>query len=172
MGFLDGMVGGRGGFQPGMMRGAGGGMSFSTKALLALLAYRTMKGKGRLADMTGIGGADGFREPSSRAIQVPVRHALSGGALAEGLADLVARFQQTPYADRVQSWIGTGENKEISTRELERALGESRIEWLMVQTGKSRAELLEGLSQTLPDAIDSLTPAGKLPDAEEAERLL
>jgi uncharacterized protein YidB (DUF937 family) len=45
MGLLDSILG-RGGDQQG-----GGGMSPMTMALLALLAYRTYQGKGRLADM-------------------------------------------------------------------------------------------------------------------------
>jgi uncharacterized protein YidB (DUF937 family) len=36
----------------------------------------------------------------------------------------------------------------------------------------SRDELLEGLSQNLPDLIDKLTPNGRLPTAEEASRMV
>ncbi len=46
MGLLDGMLGGN---------RKGGGMSPITMGLLALLAYRTYQGKGRLADMLGRG---------------------------------------------------------------------------------------------------------------------
>lgn len=45
MGILDGLLAGG--------RSRGGGMSPITMALLGLLAYRTMQGKGRLADMLG-----------------------------------------------------------------------------------------------------------------------
>jgi uncharacterized protein YidB (DUF937 family) len=40
----------------------------------------------------------------------------------------------------------------------------------MRQTGMDRRELLETLKQHLPRAIDALTPEGRIPSREEAER--
>ena len=55
----------------------------------------------------------------------------------------------------------------LLTGELETALGDERIQWLMEQTGLPKDQLLAGLSNDLPDAIDKLTPEGRLPtDAE------
>jgi uncharacterized protein YidB (DUF937 family) len=36
----------------------------------------------------------------------------------------------------------------------------------------SRNELLQGLSQYLPQVVDQLTPHGRVPTEQEAERLL
>jgi uncharacterized protein YidB (DUF937 family) len=42
----------------------------------------------------------------------------------------------------------------------------------MSHSGLSRDELLSGLSQYLPQAVDSLTPAGRVPDENEIVRSL
>jgi len=51
-------------------------------------------------------------------------------------------------------------------------LGADRINSLMAQSGMSREELLNGVSQNLPDVIDQLTPEGRLPTEQEAARLV
>ena len=50
------------------------------------------------------------------------------------------------------------------------ALGADQISALTAQTGLSREELLSGLARELPDVINGLTPDGRLPSAQEAER--
>ena len=72
----------------------------------------------------------------------------------------------------VLSWVSTGTNNPVAPHELESVLGEERIAWLMQQTGMSRADLLDGLSAELPKTVDALTPEGRVPSAQEAERLI
>ena len=161
MGSLDGLLAG------GRNRG---GMSPITMALMGLLAYRTMQGKGRLADMLGT------NKGSSGGIGNILGGLLGGGAaggiLSGGLADLVKQFQNSGHGEKADSWVSKGENKPVSTAELERALGEDRIAWLTRETGMSRQELLAGLSRELPGAIDELTPDGRIPTAQDADRIL
>ena len=189
MGLLDSVLGS----QP---RSASGGMSPITMALLGVLAYRTLHGKGRLAEMLGqstpssagqaaSGGKAG--SPST----VPDQPASSGGlggllggllgagggaslgsAISGGLNDLLRQFQDNGQGDKARSWVGTGANKPISATELEQALGEDKIRWLTEQTGLSREQLLAGLSRELPNAVDKLTPNGRVPDAHEAARIV
>ena len=96
---------------------------------------------------------------------------LGGGALGAGLKDLLDRFRQNGQDDKVQSWVSTGDNKSIAPNEIEQALGEERIQWLVEQTGMPREQLLDGLSGELPQAIDKLTPDGRLPTDEEISRI-
>jgi uncharacterized protein YidB (DUF937 family) len=133
-----------------------GGMSPIMVGLMGLLAYRTLKGKGRLADMLGTGSnATGAEGP------------LAGGALGGGLKDLLDRFRQSGQGTKAESWVAKGPNQPIAPDELETALGEERIQWLIEQTGMPKDQLLAGLSNELPDAVDQLTPEGRLPtDAE------
>ena len=69
-------------------------------------------------------------------------------------------------------WVGTGPNKTIAANDLARALGSDRVNMLAEQTGMSRDDLLNGLSQYLPQVVDQLTPKGRLPTEQEAERML
>src|SRR5262245_50086472 len=129
-----------------------GGLSPIQMGVLGLLAYRALKGKGGLAGIFGSG-----ESPESPG------GALSGGALGGGLKDLLDRFRQSGQEDKAQSWVSKGSNKPIAPQELEQTLGEERIQWLMEQTRLPRDELLSGLSNELPDAIDKLTPEGRVP---------
>lgn len=190
MGLLDSLLGdGR------------GGISKIKLALLALLAYRAYQGKGGqggpggLGDILGRlgGGATAGRDPSPPAGKQgdPLSDLLSGGLgglagglggllgggaagglLTGGLTDLLKQFQESGKGDIAESWIGKSANKKISAGELEAALGGEQVNSLAEQAGLSRMELLEGLSRQLPDFIDQLTPNGRIPTAQEAERML
>jgi uncharacterized protein YidB (DUF937 family) len=146
-----------------------GGMSPIAMALLGVLAYHSVKGKGRLADMFGAGSqtpaANGPGESSG--LGGGLSAALGGGALGKGLQDLIGRFRNAGHEDKVQSWVATGPNQPIASGELEKALGEERVQWLMEQTGLPKAELLAGLSKELPETVDKLTPNGVVPKDEQ-----
>jgi uncharacterized protein YidB (DUF937 family) len=131
-----------------------GRVSPALLAVLGVLAYRSLKGKGRLADLAGPSAAGG----------------LTGGALLGGLTDLLRRFRRDGSNSVADSWVSSGPNKPVSPAELERSLGAERIEWLVAQTGMSKDELLAGLTTSLPDAVDKLTPDGRIPTEEELER--
>ena len=134
-----------------------GGMSPIQMGVLGLLAYKALKGKGGLAGMFGSG-----QSPDTAGGPL-AGGALGGAALGGGLKDLLDRFRQSGHEDKAQSWVSTGSNKPIAPQELEHTLGEERIQWLMEQTGLPRDELLSGLSKELPDAVDKLTPDGRVP---------
>jgi uncharacterized protein YidB (DUF937 family) len=97
---------------------------------------------------------------------------LGGGALSGGLQDLLRQFQQNGHGDKADSWVSTGANKPIAPGELEQALGNERIDWLTRETGMSREQLLSGLSSALPQAVDKLTPNGRVPTDQEVAGLL
>jgi uncharacterized protein YidB (DUF937 family) len=46
-----------------------------------------------------------------------------------------------------------------------------QIEFLAERTGLSREELLAGLADQLPKAVDSLTPEGRVPAAKDMNRV-
>jgi uncharacterized protein YidB (DUF937 family) len=164
----------------GMGLGAGRGVSPLTLALLGTLAYRTMKGKGRLADMLGTSRPSAPQQPGANPAQASQAgnpaalpgDLLSPGALSEGLSRLINRFRLNGHGAEAESWVAKGANEPIDPPALEEALGDERIAWLMEQTGMSKQELLEGLSKTLPGAVDQLTPDGKIPSEQEARRLM
>jgi uncharacterized protein YidB (DUF937 family) len=96
--------------------------------------------------------------------------ASTGSILSGGLGDLVDRFRETGRGDKADSWINTGDNASVDPSDLEDTLGEDTIAELTQKTGLTRAELLERLSKTLPDAVNQMTPEGRLPTETEASR--
>jgi uncharacterized protein YidB (DUF937 family) len=88
------------------------------------------------------------------------------------LNDLLKQLQQNGQGDVANSWVGTGQNKAIAPKDLASALGADRINALMAYSGMSREDMLNGLSQHLPNVVDKLTPDGRLPTEEEAARLV
>ena len=145
----------------GPQRSGGGGMSPVMVGLMGLLAYRTLKGKGRLADMLGTGAN------ATGANATDAGGPLGRGALGSGLKDLLDRFRQSGQGPKAESWVAKGPNQPIAPNELETALGDERIQWLMEQTGMPKDQLLAGLSKELPNAVDELTPEGRLPTDSE-----
>ena len=55
----------------------------------------------------------------------------------------------------------------MSPNDLANALGADQIDQLSAQSGLPRDQLLQGLSQYLPDAVNHLTPDGRLPNENE-----
>ena len=162
---------------------SGGGMSPMTMAILALLAYKAVKHiSGGASTSTaapapapsptpgGLGGTLGS-SPGGGGLGGLLGGVLAGGAagsvLSGGLGDLLKQFQQNGHGDTANSWVSPGPNKQISPGDLASALGSDQINHLMSQSGLSRDDLLNGLSQQLPDAIHHLTPDGRLPTEDE-----
>jgi uncharacterized protein YidB (DUF937 family) len=162
--------------------GGGGGMSPITMALLGLLAYKAVKGLGGSAAPAGSapatpgGGAFGglgdlFRGGGGASGMGGALGAGGiGGLLTGGLGDLLKQFQGAGKGDVADSWVGTGQNRPIAPTDLNKVLTPEQIEFLTARTGLSREELLAGLSDQLPKAIDHLTPDGRLPTPEEMNR--
>jgi uncharacterized protein YidB (DUF937 family) len=82
-----------------------------------------------------------------------------------GLLGLVNTLRQLGLDDVVSSWISTGENKPISSEQVQNALGEGQINQMAQNMGVSHQEVSTGLAGLLPQLIDKLTPDGKLPES-------
>jgi uncharacterized protein YidB (DUF937 family) len=83
--------------------------------------------------------------------------------IKDGLGELVDRFRENGKGATADSWVVQGPNTPISDIQLEEALGSELIDGLVKQTGLSRKELLSRLSRTLPEAVDKMTPDGRIP---------
>jgi uncharacterized protein YidB (DUF937 family) len=98
--------------------------------------------------------------------------AAAGTVLNGGLGGLLKQLQESGQGDAARSWVGSGPNKTVSHGDLANALGSDTLEELSEQTGMNRGDLLSGLSQHLPRFVDQLTPDGRLPTEEEANRMV
>ena len=144
-------------------------------------ASASVPGGGGLGDLLGglFGGAPGGAKPgASPGGSLPgglgglLAGAGAGGVLSGGLASIIKDLEKGGQGRAAQSWVGTGPNQEIDPDNLESALGSDTLNTLTKQTGMSRDDLLEGLSQYLPGVIDHLTPNGRLPTEHEASRMV
>ena len=165
-----------------------GGMSPMTMAILGLLAFKAVKsftGGQQATRPTSPGAVPGGGTANAALpgggglgdlLKGGLGGVLAGGAagsvLSGGLNDLLKQFQQSGHSDTANSWVGTGPNKEIAPNDLASALGADKISAIMTQSGMSRDDLLQGLSQYLPQVVDQLTPEGRLPTEQEVARLL
>lgn len=164
------------------------GMSPMAKALLALLAVYAMKNMRRAdAPQTqptgrpggnvtagqpgGLGGALGGGTLGGL-LGGLLGGAAAGTAVNGGLGGLLKQLQESGQGDVAKSWVGTGPNRDIAQGDLARALGTDTLDTLSDQTGMDRDDLLSGLSQYLPRFVDQLTPDGRVPTEEEAERMV
>ena len=97
---------------------------------------------------------------------------MAGALLNGGLFDLLKQFRGAGQANAADSWVATGPNQAISPTDLSRVLTPEQMEFLSQRTGLSREQLLAGLSESLPQAVDELTPDGRIPAPEELQRRL
>ena len=177
-----------------------GGMSPMMMALIGVLAYKAFKGLtgggqpsasspsggpppggtttagasgGGLGDILGglLGGKPAT--PGGTATAGPsgdVPSGTAGNVLSGGLGNLIRDLQNAGQGRAAQSWVSAGPNEPINPDDLAKALGSDTISALSARTGLSREELLEGLSDHLPELVNQLTPKGRLPTDQEASR--
>jgi uncharacterized protein YidB (DUF937 family) len=84
-------------------------------------------------------------------------------SIKDGVSELVERFRQNGQGAVADSWVVTGPNTDITEVQLENALGPDLIDRLTRKTGLSRETLLSRLAGILPEAVDKLTPEGRIP---------
>jgi len=160
-------------------------MSRLSPALLALLgvvAYKNRDKLGQMLEQARTPLPDNSNDPSRAGSEGGLGGLLgglgglfggasAGSGLRGGLGDLIDSFTGSGHGDVAKSWVDKGPNQTVRPNQLEEAIGPEAMATLSQQTGLSREELLERLSQNLPEAVDKLTPQGRLPTDEEAEKL-
>jgi uncharacterized protein YidB (DUF937 family) len=87
----------------------------------------------------------------------------AGVGTAGGLGEILDRFRTAGAGDHVNSWVGKGANQPIRPEQVEKAIDPQTLKDLAEQTGLSHDELLDRLTRELPDAVDKLTPDGRMP---------
>ena len=135
----------------------------SLLALLGLVAVAGYQNREKISEFVkGLGSSD-----AAGGALDSVKKALGDGPLATkitgGLGELVDQFTTGGQGEAAKSWVGSGPNQPISEPQMEQALGADLIDSLVKQTGLTRDDLLARLSKVLPEAVDKLTPDGKIP---------
>ena len=80
-----------------------------------------------------------------------------------GLQGLVQSFQQGGLGEIVNSWVSTGHNLPISAEQITSVLGGSSLQEIAAKLGMSPDQAAGSLAEILPQAVDTLTPNGQIP---------
>lgn len=143
-------------------------------ALLALLASRYFGGGGQAKDQP----QDTPQMPKMPEMPKPIPGGASAqddqlGGILGGLGGLIEQFQTKGLGDVIDSWVNPGSsNKSVAPQDVSVALGGDVVDELARRTGLSRDQVLSELSRILPNAVDKLTPNGRLPTQQELMRLI
>ncbi len=135
MGLLDQVLG--------SLMGGGGGNSPIQSALMGLLSG-------------GQQNTAGNQGSANQGMGIP--------GMAGGLGGLLASFQQAGLGHLAESWIGNGPNQSVSPQQLQSVLGDNQVQNMSNQAGMAPQDFLSQLSQHLPNAVNGMTPNGRLPD--------
>ena len=91
-----------------------------------------------------------------------------GSTLKSAIGELINMFQGTPQEQQANSWVAPGQNTHVTPDDLEAVIGNETLDDLQAKTGMTRIDLLAALSKNLPEAVDTMTPHGRLPTDAEA----
>ncbi|WP_431269467.1 YidB family protein [Dankookia sp. P2] len=172
----------------GAVGGLGGGLPNGVKlAAVALLIHQLMKhrqggaapqaeGSGGLGGLLGGlfgGGAAGTPASQPGGLGGILGGLLgagagggAGGGLLGGLGGLLSGLRGQGLGQQVDSWVQPGANQPVSPQELERGFDPRELDEAAQRAGTDRGTLLQELSAMLPQAVDRMTPQGRMPQQE------
>ena len=154
----------------------------SMVALLGLLAVAGYQHKDKIGQMirnsSGSSDPDGDRpHVAGSAGFLDEIGSIFGGAgggasLSEAVMGLVENFRGAGQGPSADSWVAPGTNQGVNPDDLAASLGDDVVQELSMKTGLPRAEILSRLSRTVPEAVDRMTPDGRIPSATEAQAFI
>jgi uncharacterized protein YidB (DUF937 family) len=90
----------------------------------------------------------------------------------QGLSAVVGQLTKGGLGDQVKSWIGMGDNKDVSPEQIQQAISADDLKKFADSAGISMEQAATGLAAVLPGMVDKLTPEGKVPEKSGVEKLL
>jgi uncharacterized protein YidB (DUF937 family) len=123
-------------------------------------------GSGGLDDLLGglTGGKGGGG--SGLSALVPV---LAGVLASGGLSKIMGGLKANGQGAEAESWVGTGENKPVSGKAMEQAVGKEQIQEIANQLGVSEEQAADVVAKALPEVVDKVSPDGKLPAEQDLD---
>ena len=110
--------------------------------------------------------------PSLQPSSTPEASGTPDGGLLGGLGGLLNQLQAAGHGDKVNSWVGPGQNQPIDPGHLGAALGQQTVSTAAQQSGMTEQELLTQLAQKLPGFIEKLTANGRMPTLQDVAAAL
>ena len=123
-------------------------------SLLNSLTNLVLKGGGQKAGLAGLV----LHNPK---LMQAVMGLLSNNSSVGGLPGLIKMFQGAGLGSQIESWLGSGQNKPVGPKDIEKALGNTIIGQLAKQANMAPSETSDTLSKILPAMIDQLSPKGQ-----------
>jgi uncharacterized protein YidB (DUF937 family) len=135
-------------------------------------AFASASGPGGATQAGGASGAGGGQQQAQSDPTLVPKSGADAGSLLGGLGGLLDKLTDAGHDDKVNSWIGSGQNKPIESHQLGAALGTKTVSDLAQQSGLSEQDLMSQLAKSLPGVIDKLTPGGRVPTVQELTDML
>ena len=85
-----------------------------------------------------------------------------------GLDAVLQKFKASGFDDKVQSWISTGKNADLSPDEVKAALGD-KLDTFAQKAGVAKDDAADGIAKALPEVVDKLTPDGVVPSPDKVK---
>ena len=90
---------------------------------------------------------------------------LSGDKGSVDMASIIGKMQGGGMGDMLQSWLGNGQNQEISGNQVSQLLGSDKISAFASQLGITEDEAIGGLQEAMPKMVDNASSGGSLLDS-------
>lgn len=94
-----------------------------------------------------------------------VMNSLIGGGDKMDIGSLVSGLQSKGLGDVASSWLGDGDNAEISADQLKDVLGAEQVSAAAAELGTDEGSLLDSLKDALPQMVDKSSSGGSLLDS-------
>ncbi len=102
----------------------------------------------------------------SNALSGALSGLLGGSGNNLDVGQLVSKFAtKGDLSSALGSWLGDGDNEEISEQQVEGIFGADKIQEMASQLGADQSEVLAGLKDALPQMVDKSSSAGSLLDS-------
>jgi uncharacterized protein YidB (DUF937 family) len=90
---------------------------------------------------------------------------LSGSGGQSSLGGIVAAMQDKGLGAIAESWLGDGDNADISTDQVREVIGSDKIAAMAAELNTDEGSLLDGLKDALPQLVDKSSSGGSLLDS-------
>jgi uncharacterized protein YidB (DUF937 family) len=112
--------------------------------------------------MSKLGGGAGT---SSDSISSVLGNLLGGGDNGgDGMGNILSAMKEKGLGSVADSWLGDGDNKEISSDQLRDVMGGDKVTEMASELGTDENSLLSGLKDALPQMVDKSSSGGSLLD--------
>ena len=102
---------------------------------------------------------------NSDAVTAALGGLLSGGDGQSNMGGIIAAMQGKGLGAIAESWLGDGNNEDISTEQVREVIGNGKITEMASQLNTDEGSLLDGLKDALPQIIDKSSSGGSLLDS-------